>query len=61
MNSTDNIDISQKEIELKNLQNNIFQRNNNEEEKIYYNPNLQELKQNSSIRQKMTRGYIFCK
>lgn len=54
-------EISQREKELRNLQNNIFQLEINEEQKLFYNPNLEELKKNTSMKPKIIKGLIFCK
>lgn len=54
-------EISQKERELRNLQNNFFQEEKDQEEILYYNPNLEELKKNTSLKPKIIKGFIFCK
>jgi len=60
MNPAENKEISQREKELKNLQNNFFQLEKHEEQKIFYNPNLEELKKNTSLKSKILKGFIFC-
>ncbi len=56
--------LSQRENELRNLQNNIFQseeEKEDKEKKIYYNPDIEELKKNISLKPKIIKGFIFCK
>jgi hypothetical protein len=60
MNPAKNKEISQREKEFKNLQNNFFQLEKHEEQKIFYNPNLEELRKNTSVKTKILKGFIFC-
>ena len=54
------ITIQKRELELKNLENNIFDSTNeNKEDKIFYGPALNELKKNNA--QKIIKGIVFCK
>jgi len=55
------IDISQRERELLNIQNNIFKNRQDQESTIYYYPDLEELKKNTSLKPKLIKGFIFCK
>lgn len=61
MNPAEEKEILQREQELKNLQNGIFHVEQAKEEVPYYNPNLEELKRNSSLKPKLIKGLIFCK
>ncbi len=60
LNQEERKDILKKEKELRNLQMNIFEEKESNEEKIYYNPSIEEYKKNHSIKPKIIKGFIFC-
>lgn len=61
MNPAKEREISQREKELRNLENNNFDLHTSQEEKLIYDPDLEELKKNTSLKPKIIKGFVFCK
>jgi len=60
LNPKEKEEILKKELELKNLEKNIFQQNDLKEDLVYYNPSIEEYYKNHSIKPKFIKGFIFC-
>lgn len=62
MNSEEKKDALKKELELKNLQNNYFQEEKQQDDVLlYYSPTIEEFKNNHSLKPKIIKGFIFSK